>query len=351
MRRRPVDRVPFTLYESKIYPSANERRLRNRGLCIVNRRIPVFRSHRPNVQVDRETFRRDGKEFWRTHHRTPVGELTTVHEEAGFTSWWHEKMFKSPEDYKALLFWINDEQYEPCYEQFLRARADLGDDLILRAGFGLEPLQTLISSQLMDMQEFCIQWMDYRDEILKLYRAIVEKRRQLYPIIAQSPALIANYGGNVVPAITGPEIFQQYYVPHYNEAAEIMHRHGKLIGCHFDDDCRLLAPLIAKTDLDYVEAFTPAPDTDMTLAEARRAWPDKVLWVNFPSSQHLKSDAEIERITVDLLNQAGPIEGLIMAVTEDVPPDRRQESFTAIMDGLDRHARENPGRYSQKADV
>ena len=26
--------------------------------------------------------------------------------------------------------------------------------------------------------------------------------------------------------------FEEYYVPHYNEAAEIMHRHGKLIGCH-----------------------------------------------------------------------------------------------------------------------
>jgi len=28
--------------------------------------------------------------------------------------------------------------------------------------------------------------------------------------------------------------------------------------------------------LDYIEAFTPAPDTDMTLAAARKAWPDKV---------------------------------------------------------------------------
>ena len=53
---------------------------------------------------------------------------------------------------------------------------------------------------------------------------------------------------------------------------------------------------IAATDLDYIEAFTPAPDTDMTLAEARKAWPDKVLWLNYPSSLHLKSDARVEQV-------------------------------------------------------
>ena len=63
----------------------------------------------------------------------------------------------------------------------------LGEDGICRTGFGLEPLQCLISSNMIAMQEFCIQWMENRDEILKIYRAIVEKRRQIYPIVAQSP--------------------------------------------------------------------------------------------------------------------------------------------------------------------
>ena len=56
-----------------------------------------------------------------------------------------------------------------------------------------------------------------------------------------------------------------------------------------------LSKAIAGTALDYIEAFTPAPDTDMTLAEARAAWPDKVLWINFPSSVHLKPNAEVEQ--------------------------------------------------------
>jgi len=141
-------------------------------------------------------------------------------------------------------------------------------------------------------------------------------------------------------------MFEEYYTPHYNEAAEIMHAHGKLIGSHFDANCGLLSEVIGETDLDYVEAFTPAPDTDMTLAEARDAWPDKVLWINFPSSVHLRSDEQVEAFTVEMLSELDTVDGLIVGITEDMPPERHLDSCKAIMDGLDRHARENPKRYT-----
>ncbi|MFH1968948.1 MAG: hypothetical protein ABIJ53_01375, partial [Verrucomicrobiota bacterium] len=87
------------------------------------------------------------------------------------------------------------------------------------------------------------------------------------------------------------------------------------------------------------------PDTDMTLGEARRAWPDKVIWMNYSSSMHLRPDAEVLQFTVDLLKQADSVDGLIMGITEDIPLDRWQASCTAIMDGLDRHALEKPSLY------
>lgn len=318
--------------------------MRNRGLCIVNR-VSVFKTYTPNVKVTRHVYLENGREMTRAMHETPHGNLSELSEGAGFTSWSHEYRFKSPDDYKAILFMIRDEVYEPVYEQVARAQADFGEDAIFRAGFGFEPLQYLISSHIMKMETFCVEWMDNRDEILKLYDALVENRRKLYPIVAQSPLLHANYGGNVVADIIGLENFKKYYVPHYNEAAEIMHKRGKLIGSHLDGNCKLLAEAIAETDLDYIEAFTPAPDTDMTLAEARQAWPHKVLWLNFPSSVHLRPDVEVEETTIDLLNQAGNVDGLIMGITEDMPPERWQNSCRAIMNGLERHAREKPNWY------
>jgi len=339
------DCVPFTIYEYKIPQCVAEREMRNRGLCIVNR-VGVFKTHTPNVKEIRHIYREGEREMTRTVYETPKGTLSTLSEAADFTSWRHELLFKSPEDYKAILFMIKDEVYEPIYDEVARAQADFGEDAIFRTGFGLEPLQTLISGNIMKMETFCTEWMDRRDEILKLYEAVVANRRKIYPLVAQSPLLHANYGGNVTPEIIGLETFEKYYLQHYNEAAEIMHKHGKLIGCHFDANCKLLSKAIAGTALDYIEAFTPAPDTDMTLAQARQAWPNKVLWLNFPSSVHLRPDADVEMTTMDLLNQAGNINGLIMGITEDIPPDRWQNSCRAIMNGLERHARENPGLYT-----
>jgi hypothetical protein len=337
--------VPFTMYECMIPQCAAEREMRNRGLCIVQRDVPVFETHRPNVRNTEHTYWEGDRKMTRTVYETPRGNLSTLSEDAGFTAWRHEKMFKTSDDYEAILFLIQDEMYEPNYKEFAKAQDAFGEDAIFRAQIGLEPLQTLISGTIMDMQTFCIQWMDNRDDILRLYDAVVENRRRIYPIVAKSPASHANYGGNVVPEIVGLESFEQYYVQHYDEAAEILHEHGKLIGCHFDANCRLLSGAIARTELDYIEAFTPAPDTDMTVGEAREAWPDKVLWLNFPSSVHLKSDTEVERATVDLLNDLTTIDGFIVGITEDMPPDRWQGSCQAIMDGLERHAREHPHMY------
>lgn len=337
--------VPFSIYESKIPQCLAEREMRNRGLCIVNRLVPVFKVHTPNVKVKSEAYVANGKTMTRTYFETPAGILTSLQEAAGFTSWDHEKLFKSPDDYKALLFLIKDEVHEASYDAFINAEKAFGGDAIFRAGFGLEPLQMLISGNYMGMQDFCMEWMDNRDEILKLYEAIVENRRKIYPIVAESPASHANYGGNVVSDIIGLDTFEKYYVQHYNEAAEIMHRHGKLIGTHLDADCRLISRAVAGTALDYIEAFTPAPDTDMTLKEAREAWTDKVIWMNFPSSVHLQPDRQVTQKTVELLNELNSIDGIIMGITEDIPEHRWQNSCGAIMDGLELHAAANPALY------
>lgn len=114
------ERVPFTMYECMIPQCRAERDMRNRGMCIVERRVPVVHTHRPNVKVTQTVYWEDGKRFTRTVYETPAGTLSTLGEHADFTTWWHERMFKSPDDYRAILFMIQDERYEPSYKEFAR---------------------------------------------------------------------------------------------------------------------------------------------------------------------------------------------------------------------------------------
>ncbi|HPT97238.1 MAG TPA: uroporphyrinogen decarboxylase family protein [Armatimonadota bacterium] len=338
LRGEMPDKVPFTVYESKIPQCAVERQLRNEGLCIVVRTVPVVNTITPNVTVESHIFTQDGVRYTRTIYHTPVGDLSTLTRPAGFTSWHVEKIFKTPEDYKPLLFLIQDRQFLPNYAAFERAQADFGEDGFFRGAVGSTPLHEIMVS-MMGVETFAIEWVERRDEIMKLYDALVEKLRSLYPLLADSPALAFNYGGNETADVMGRERFEKYVAPHYDEAAEVLHKKGKLLGAHLDGNNRVWADIVARSGLDYIEAFTPAPDTDMSMADAREVWADKVLWINYPSSVHLASIETIEETTRQILRDAAPGDRLLVGITEDVPENRWRENFLAISRVLDTDGR------------
>ena len=65
-----VLRVPFTVYECMIPQCTAEREMRNDGLCIVKRDVPVFKTHRPNVKVTQHVYWKDERKWCgpRTRH-------------------------------------------------------------------------------------------------------------------------------------------------------------------------------------------------------------------------------------------------------------------------------------------
>ena len=341
LERRPVDKVPFTMYDNKIPQCAVERRLRNEGLCIVSRRISPIKRETPNCVTQAHHYTENGRPRIRRVTRTPVGELSTIDEPAGFTTWHLEKIFKTPEDYKSLLFQINDTQLSPNYEEYEKAEKWMGEDVILRAAVGLTPLHEIMIHW-MGIETFAIEWAERRNEILKLVAAMREKHRETYPLLADAPITHANYGGNEVPEVMGAERFREFCIPLYNECAEAFHPNGKLLGVHLDGNNKLWAEDVARSPLDYVEAFTPAPDTDMTLADALAAWPDKVLWINFPSSLHLADIEKIRQTTREILQLAAQTNRVIIGITEDIPEDRWQQNLLAISDEINRF--KMPGR-------
>ena len=342
LRQDVPDKTPLTMYECMIPQCTAERQLRNDGLCIVQR-TSVVATHTPNVTTEASHYSENGRPRVRRVCHTPLGDLSTLDEPAAFTSWHLERMFKSPDDYKKLLFMAQDQRHEPRYEAYAKAEKAFGPDAIFRAGIAGNPLHTVMIHW-MGLEVFAVEWAERQDEILKLCDALAEQHRKLFPLVAQSPALHANYGGNEVPEVMGLERFERFVVPFYNEAAEVFHRHGKLLGTHLDGNNKLWAKAVADSGLDYIEAFTPAPDTDLSLADALAAWPDKVIWVNFPSSLHLASIETIEAATRQLIRDAAPGNRLIIGITEDIPQDRWQQNMLAISRVIDEQARREPTR-------
>ena len=337
LRGEPPDKVPLTMYECMIPQCAAERQLRNEGCCIVYR-TSVFATHTPDVETRTEHLDIDGVPHVRTVHRTPVGEVSSLRRPADFTSWTVEHLFKGPEDYKVLAFMVGDRQYEETYDAYRRKEAELGEDFILRAALGGTPLHTIMIAW-MGVETFAVEWAERRDEIEALCETMARRQREVYRLVARSPASHANYGGNEVPEVMGMERYAKYCVPLYDEAAAELHEHGVLLGSHLDGNNRAWAHLVAASGLDYVEAFTPPPDCDMSVREALDAWPGKFLWINFPSSVHLRSVEEIEAVTAGLIDEAAPGNRFIIGITEDIPAERWQQNMLAISRVIERAGR------------
>ena len=341
------DYVPFTTYENKIFYSQVERELRNAGLCILEYRVPVFLQEDPGITEKSVRYRgADGLVRVRDIVQTPAGEITQqlkhIPEDPRvprqLLPWHEEYYFKGPADYAPLAAMVRQRRYVANDGPAQRASEQAGGDLFYMATIGYSPLQEIIY-HLMGVEQFAIEWAERRDEVLKLYAALTEDRRKIYPIVADAPVLAVNYCGNVSSQIMGPARFQQYVLPHYNELAELLHTRGKLLGIQFDDNMRALAPAVASSQIDYVEAFTPWPNGDMTVGEARAAWPDKVLWINFPSSIHLEPPSVIEETARQILQEAAPGDRFLIGATELVPVDRWQISFQAISRAIQTHGR------------
>jgi uroporphyrinogen-III decarboxylase len=156
----------------------------------------------------------------------------------------------------------------------------------------------------------------------------------MFKVCADSPAELIQYGGNIHQDVIGRERFERYYVPCFDEFAHVMHEAGKLSLCHMDAPMNSLAPALAETGMDVVEAFTPLPDGDMSVQDAREAWRDKVLWINFPSSMHLDRPEAIREETERILEEATPGDRFLIGITEDIPEDRWRASLAAILDAI-----------------
>jgi hypothetical protein len=335
---RLVDEIPLTIDYNEFFLCPEERELRNHGMCVVEQRVPLY-TMKPLDFPERTIHYRgdDGVDRLKRIIETPQGTISEVHKQLAahpripgeLMPWNDEYLFKGPEDYAPIESLIRCRQYAPNHESFRRMQEQAGGDVYFQTGLGYSPLQEIIYN-IMGVEQFAVEWHFRRDKVLELYQALTEDRRKIYPLIAESPAIIVGYCGNIQPEVVGLDRFNKYLLPHYNELGEMLHERGKLLSVHFDGKTKLLAAAIAKSQVDVVESFTPYPEGDMSLAEARAAWPDKILWINFPSSLHNLDVSAVEEATRQLLCEAGRGDRFLIGIKELVPKDRWQAGVSAI---------------------
>ncbi len=333
LRREPVDRIPFTTYRSLADFGEEWAQLSALGVGY-SVRVPLAEIERPNVTTDSCRYEENGVPYRRHTVRTPVGEVSMVSRlEAAYGSEWIiENYVKTPDDYRTVEFMIKDTVYKPSYDHYHEEVAKVGEGGYVSGNMGYSPLMEM-RVRLLGLERFSLDMYDRPDLFFSLYETMRAKEREAYPILADGPADLVIYCGNTSPEIIGRERFEKYCVPCYDELGEMLHAKGKWLGSHMDANNAEWAEVVAASQLDVIEAFTPAPDTDMSVAEARAAWPEKTLWINFPSSLHLASRERIQEHTRTMVRESGG-RGFIVGITENVPEHAWRTSMPAIAEAL-----------------
>lgn len=320
---KPASRVPFVIWDNKLPGGPLDRQLLDLGLCVIVKTSVTQHRLRGVEVARRECIGRDGVARIRTDYMTPAGPLHTIHRPMPGTLWQEKHLFGGPEDYPAVEAYLSAWEFTPDYERFLRDDARYGDQSIGRPGTLRNPLQE-VAYELMGIETFAIEWAENRPRVLRLMEIIEANLRRQLDLLAASPAKYVVVDGNTDVHTIGLKRFEDYALPHIQRAHEVLQAAGKFAGSHLDGDNRLLAPLIARTSLDFIESFTPPPDCDLGVSEALAAWPDKTIVLNFPSSVHLRGVAPVLAHAREILAQARGSARFIFGISEDIPDAARQ---------------------------
>jgi len=329
----PTDRIPLHCRLRMAPLTPDYQWVRDLGWGVVGSH-PTFSCHYAGCRVRYEETIERGLPCVRRIIETPAGMLTdldTTNAAGGRAP--VEYLFKDERDYPALLSWFGSFHYAPAYDGLYEIANRLGDAGYAYAWCGYDPMHEIMIKT-MGVEAFAFEWMDRRERVLELYQVLLARHRDMFRVVADGPAEFITYGGNIQPRIVGPERFERYYLPVYQEFGELLHSRGKRLGAHVDDATRLLSALMARCPWDVMEAFAVAPDGDMTLPEAGAAWPGRVISMNFPSKLHHASRDEIRAAARRYIADAAQTGGLLISLTEDFPKSCERKLFTVIAEAV-----------------
>jgi len=159
------------------------------------------------------------------------------------------------------------------------------------------------------------------EPVLALLRALELRMEEVVDRVCESKAEVVWLPDNITSDMTPPTMFEKYCLPYYIKLAEELHHSKKLLVVHMDGRLRALKGAIARSPIDAVESFSlPVVGGNLEIAEARSAWPGKVILPNFPSPLATADEQTIRKFVEKLVEDMGANTPFMLQVSEDIPP-------------------------------
>ncbi len=330
LRGGSADRIPWNIYAWLLPQTEAGQRLHARGLGLMGARR-IFREVHSEVNVDEVCEVIAGVPHFHTRIETPLGVLTEESIiESNYGSRWIRKYFITcEEDYAPAEFFLRHTSFEPDYQPWLDADREMGDGGIVIGEVMPIPLMTLMVAWT-GVEGLAEGIYHHTQKFESLLDALNQHYDRQIQLAAESPAEVIWFGDNVTGSIVSPRLFERYLAPVYARVLPVLRAAGKFPIAHYDGSNKPLAASLARTALPVIEAFTPPPGGDLSVEDAKAAWPEKVVWVNFPGAMFLEPEETIYAYMRELLQKGAPGGRLVIGCTEEFPLEDFEKTFTAI---------------------
>lgn len=320
------------------------RRLLKRGLGII-RFVPTYQpTYRDmnffleDVKYTQVQYLEDGIRKIRRFLETPVGTLTGVMrvnpiEGVPLSRGAQEEYFvKTPSDWRIMTYIFKGilGKLAPNYQAFEREEDELGDNGICYGIVEKTPFQRAW----VDLASIERAILDFREKPEE-FQEFIEIQKQLHTrqaeIAAESPATFIDILDNIT-SIVSPKYFQEYCMPYYGLYSKALEGTGKILGVHMDGLLRHLKKDISQAPLGVIESFTVPPVGNISLAEAKSSWPDKILFVNCPPHVNNGTSAETRDAYEAILEEWGEKRKLLIEHSEDIPLEKVELNLSIALD-------------------
>jgi len=338
LERRVPDRIPFVArldlwYAARRHAGTLPSEVADLSIAEIEARLHMGRSARFSGfarevrEGVRESLAEEGDRLIRTlelEGRTlrEVRHRTAAQRAGGMGAHLAEPFLKTAEDYRAMIAVWERTRWAADPAALDRFDKEVGHDGLPLLILGAMPFHRIMLNYA-GYDRFYYHLADFPDLVGELCAVMEARYEALWPELARSSARMILHGTHWSSAMTPPPLFEKHLLPYARRFSDAMHAAGKQCVLHADADLSALLDHVVRAGVDVADCFACAPLVPLRLAEARRAWGDRVvIWGGFPSTllEPTASEDEFRRHLDAFCEEIADGRAVIVGVSDNVLP-------------------------------
>jgi len=343
------DKTPICVYGFFLAQTGPEWywRLKKRGLALVRssqfcKPQLVLEGAHPgfdDIRVTTIKYVEKGIYKSRYTYETPVGSITgvTAQDRKSDVTWGaapEEYLIKQPADWWVVNHIIKEiiDNLVPSYELVERVKCELGEDGVTCAVVTHTAWQ-MAWMRLAGPERAAIDFHEQPDGVQEYIELQRRWHSRWAEFAAGCPAQWIFFADHISD-MTSPKYYREYSLPIYEIFNKQLAGSGKTLTVHMDGRLGNLRKLIAETPIDAVESFSVPPTGDISLAEAKKIWPSKMIFMNTAAHMAWAKPAEVRSFYEGLADEWGGKKGLMLELVEQIPIQTVDAHMSAALDAF-----------------